>query len=290
MECKHCLKTFARIDNLTRHLRVQHQEDARSRKRKQLNIKPTAEPLTRRASAQPPPQAEAQETRALDSHGPYLDYKQFPLYDYSLRAPFSMVISGMPSSGKSTLTGELLRRRREVILTKNGKPIDKIMYCYAEHQPAFFHQLKKDIPQIVFHHGLPDEYGEDEPSIVVLDDLMHEASKSNEALAAFTRGSHHRNICLVILVQNFFHKNLRGITSSCHYMCFMKNPRDSASVYCLGRQMNGGRRNVCLELAYQDAMTNPYGYLFIDCSQHQDDKFRLRNSIFPQECTVYAPK
>src|SRR5690348_5627979 len=132
------------------------------------------------------------------------DYDSF---DCTLKAPFALVISGMPQSGKSTLTAQLLEQRNEIICTPNDEPIDRITYCYTEYQPKFFNHLKRKIPQIVFHKGLPEEYadGSDQPSIMILDDLMDEASKSSSACAAFTRTSHHRNVSLIILVQNFFH-------------------------------------------------------------------------------------
>jgi Poxvirus A32 protein len=209
-----------------------------------------------------------------------------------LKAPFAMVVSGMTQSGKSTLTANILRRRNEIISTSDGRPINRVMYCYTEYQPKFFEELKRSIPGIIFHEGLPESYSndDDDPSIVVLDDLMNEASKSDNVCAAFTRTSHHRNVCLIILVQNFFHKNLKCITGNCHYICIMKNPRDSSFLNCLGRQMNGGKKNHVLELAYKECMEKPYGYVFVDVSQHQNDKYRIRNCIFPENCTVYTNK
>jgi len=92
-----------------------------------------------------------------------------------------------------------------------------------------------------FHLGLPDKWhdGTDKSSLMILDDLMHEAGKRGDVGAIFSRTSHHRNVSLIILVQNFFHKKRREITSNCHYITLMKNPRDSAFVACLGRQING---------------------------------------------------
>ena len=77
-------------------------------------------------------------------------------------------------------------------------------------------------------------------------------------------------------------------TTNCHYLCFMKNPRDSASLFCLGRQMNGGKKNQVMETAYKECMSKPYGYLFVDCSQNQNDKYRFRNNLFPENCIVYS--
>jgi len=209
-------------------------------------------------------------------------------FDPHLKAPFTMCISGMTQSGKSTLVKQILIRRNEIIKTPDESPIASVTYCYTEWQAALFAELKNNVFGIQFHLGLPDQYhdGTDRPSIVVLDDLMHEAAKKDIG-AAFTRTSHHRNVSLIILVQNFFHKNMREITSNCHYIVLMKNPRDSGFVACLGRQMNGNQKNEAMDRAYKDTMMKPYGHLFIDLTQTQNDKLRIRDNVFPENCKVY---
>ena len=201
-------------------------------------------------------------------------------FDYRLKTPFAAVISGMPLCGKSTLTKEILIHRHELF----DKASDSITWCYTEPQPNLFRELETKIPTIQFHRGLPTEY---EPnSILVLDDLQSEAGKSEDVMAAFTRKCHHANICIFILVQNFFHKNLRGITTNCHYICLFRNPRDSSTVSYLGRQLNRGKKHTALEQAYDE--TVPHGHIFIDCSQNQEDKFRIRSSIFPEFSNIYC--
>src|SRR4051812_42954744 len=105
-------------------------------------------------------------------------------FDCTLKAPFTMVISGMPQSGKSTVTASILIRRNEIIQTLDGVPINNVLYCYTEYQPRFFAYLKHQIPNIKFCQGLPDKFhdGTDRPAIVVLDDLMNECTKSDDTL------------------------------------------------------------------------------------------------------------
>jgi len=245
------------------------------------------------------PKVDGELSSAILNCSPYFQDQNINLHQHPhsgkdfyphLVAPFTMCISGMTQSGKSTLVKEMLIRRNEIIKTSNDTSIDRITYCYTEFQPSLFGVLKSRIPQIQFHLGLPETWhdGSDMPSLLILDDLMHEAGKKGDVGAAFTRTSHHRNVSLIILVQNFFHKNLREITSNCHYIVLMKNPRDSQFVACLGRQMNGGKKNEAMDEAYKECMSKPYGYLFIDLTQSQDDLFRIRNNVFPEGASVFV--
>jgi hypothetical protein len=207
-------------------------------------------------------------------------------FDYVLKAPFCMTISGATQTGKSTLTQHILQRRAEII-----EPlIDNITYCYTEWQENLFNMLKHNIPQIKFHRGIPTDItgSSIEPKIFVLDDMMQEVATNPGISTLFTRTSHHRNISVIFLVQDFFQKNLKTITRNCQYLCIMKNPRDSAHINIISRQMNGGRKNVTFEQAYEDCCKKPYGYLFLDFTQNQQDQYRIRDSIFPEECTVYC--
>jgi hypothetical protein len=70
----------------------------------------------------------------------------------------------------------------------------------------------------------------------------------------------------------------------------MKNPRDSAHYQYLGRAMNGGKNCQVLDAAYKECSQKPHGYVVLDYGQNQDDKFRIRSSLFPEEMIVYTKK
>lgn len=207
-------------------------------------------------------------------------------FDFRLQAPFCMILSGSTQSGKSTLTSKIIERRLEII----SPPIDDVLYLYTEYQPKLFGELKQRVPSIQFHQGLPEDVGDElnRHRLVICDDLMTEISKSSEAINLFIRGSHHRNISIIFLVQNFFFKNLRTLTMNSKYIVLMKNVRENGFASILGRQMNLGKCNKTLEFAWKDCMKKRYGYLVIDYDQKQNDKYRFRNSIFPEEMTVYV--
>ena len=52
--------------------------------------------------------------------------------------------------------------------------------------------------------------------------------------------------------------------------------------------MNGGKKNEALDEAYKESMLKPYGYLFIDLTQTQNNNFRIRNNIFPEDCDIFV--
>jgi hypothetical protein len=70
----------------------------------------------------------------------------------------------------------------------------------------------------------------------------------------------------------------------------MRNPRDSAMYQYLGRAMNGGKNCPVLDAAYKDCANKPHGYVVLDFGQNQDDNYRIRSSLFPEEMTIYSKK
>jgi len=128
-------------------------------------------------------------------------------------------------------------------------PPRRIVYCYGEYQ-----QLFDKYPHVDFRRGLPDleDFDGEEPVLLILDDLMNETDESIANL--FTKGSHHRNVSVVFLVQNMFHKNkyIRTISLNSYYMVLFKNPRDASQFASLARQMYPNRSAFAVE-AYKSA-------------------------------------
>ena len=99
-------------------------------------------------------------------------------------------------------------------------------------------------------------------NLVVIDDLMRELGNDQRITNLFTKGSHHRNLSVIFLLQNIFHrgKELRDVSLNCHYLVLFKSPRDSSQVTHLAKQMFPGHTKYLQEL-FQDATKRPYGYL-----------------------------
>jgi len=129
-----------------------------------------------------------------------------------------------------------------------------------------------------------------EPVLLVIDDLMNEVDDS--VVNLFTKGFHHRNVSVVLMVQNAFYKNkhVRTISLNTHYMVLFKNSRDASHFSSLARQIYSNNCNFTVE-AYKDATQEPFSYLMLNFCPEQDDHLRLRTNIFPSETHyVCVPK
>ena len=200
-----------------------------------------------------------------------------------LRHPFTALVAGPTGSGKTRYVFKLIENADSMI----EPPPHRIVYCYGQYQHLF-----DKYPHVDFRRGLPDleDFDGREPVLLVVDDLMNETDESVANL--FTKGSHHRNVSIVFLVQNMFHKNkyIRTISLNSHYMVLFKNPRDVSQFASLARQMYPNRSAFAVE-AYKDATREPYSYLFVDLRLAQVEDLRLRSNIFPGERHyVYVPQ
>lgn len=119
-----------------------------------------------------------------------------------------------------------------------------------------------------------------ENSLIIIDDLM--TSAYTKAICdLFTRGSHHKNISVILITQNVFHqgKYCRDIALNTKFLVLFKNPRDKSQIYPLARQIYPENSKAFLKV-YKDATSKPYGYLFLDLTQTANDTFRFQTDIF----------
>ena len=140
--------------------------------------------------------------------------------------PFPALVAGPTCCGKSQFVKRLLESGEEMI---DGAP-ENIIWCYGMYQPAYDEMLKT-IPNITFVEGIPSDLKSMiDPSIrnlIVLDDMMKELSNDQRITNLFTKGCHHRNLSVIFILQNIFHrgKELRDMSLNCHYLVLFKSPR-----------------------------------------------------------------
>lgn len=199
--------------------------------------------------------------------------------------PFTAIIAGPTSSGKSHFIKQLLKERSRII----RGTIQEIVYCIPEGQV-----VDRGIHFDRLHEGIPDVslFTDLKPRLVILDDLMREANA--DVVDLFTKGSHHYNLSVIFVMQNIFNqgKGRRDISLNAHYIVCFKNPRDKQQILHLSKQIHPENPKYIQE-AYNDATSNPFGYLLFDLRQTTPDIIRYRTAIFQSDSPsdiVYVPK
>ena len=197
--------------------------------------------------------------------------------------PFTSIVSGPTGCGKTQWVIRFLQHLHEMVF-----PVPQsIVYSYGEWQPSY-----RDLPSHVqLVEGLPTipEYSK-ESMLLIIDDQMDHTD--NKITRLFTKGSHHRNVSVIYIVQNLFDKNKehRTISLNAHFLVVFKNPRDRSQIIHLAKQMYPGQIHYVKE-AFALATRQPHGYLLIDLKQSTPEQLRLRGYIFPGETReVYVEK
>jgi len=110
---------------------------------------------------------------------------------------FALIVAGPCSCGKSTFVIRLIECREQFC----DFVYDNIAWCHSENNSP--HHLK-NVP--ILKGVLNFENPENVPTLIVLVDLM-DSAYSTKVSELFTKGSHHRNIILVLITQKLFRQS-----------------------------------------------------------------------------------
>ena len=253
--CHLCSKSYGRPQEVRRHVIEKHWQRA-----SQMSV-PNQVPLV-------PPQVV-----------PPTVSPQVPAVDLTFKHPFTMTVAGPTSCGKSTWLSKVLQS--DMI---QPAPC-QITWCYREWQPLYTEILHR-IHNIRFVEGIQvPEVDPQYPHLIVVDDLMTDATRNKDISNIFTVGSHHRNMSIICLLQNLFYqgKENRTMSLNSHYLVLFKNPRDQLQVRCLARQMYPQKTTHFME-KFQKATSQPFGCLVVDLKQDTPDQERLKSgNMFNQK-------
>jgi hypothetical protein len=211
--------------------------------------------------------------------------------DLKLKHPFTSIISRPTGSGKATFCVKVLKNLDTQCTERDFS--GGIVWCYSEKTAVPYIELKKLKKNVQYQEGLPEDFGDDrgKPRLLILDDLLNQVY-SEEVCDLSTKGSHHRNVSVFLLTQNFFHQGTkcRGIWLNAKYLVALKNVRDRNQFSFLTRQVNTENSD-SLYRAYLDATGKPHGYLILDFAQDTDDRDRFRTNVFPDQypLVLYQP-
>ena len=202
-----------------------------------------------------------------------------------MQHPFTCIVAGCTQSGKTVWVEKLLENAKTTI----SPPPKRIIWCYGQWQPMYLEMIKA-IPGIEFNEGIPsDEYLDiSTRNLIVLDDLMAQSGEDKRIADLFTKGSHHRNLSVIYIVQNIFHqgRETRNISLSAHYIVLFKSPRDKQQVSILAHQVNPGHIQEFMK-SYEEATSHPHGYLMLDLKPTTADNQWLKSNVLPGENNVF---
>ena len=142
----------------------------------------------------------------------------------------------------------------------------------------------------ICYKGIPENLEQDsyfyihKRNLMVIDDQMADAGNDKRIVNLFTRGSHHRNLSVIYIVQNLFHqgKGSRSISLNSHYLVLFKNPHDKLQILTLAKQMYPRNTDSFIN-HYEEAVQRPFGYLLVDLKTTTPDNCRLRTNVLPGE-------
>ena len=137
--------------------------------------------------------------------------------DYlKFNAPFTCILSGPSGYGKSSFCIRFLQNLDTLCTELHFS--GGITWCYSE---------RAAVPSLAglkvrFHVGVPEKIGEAQggkPCLVILDDLLNDVY-SEQVCDLYTKGSHHRNISVILITHNLFHQGhyCRDISLNAKYL------------------------------------------------------------------------
>ncbi|GFU28698.1 uncharacterized protein TNCV_468841 [Trichonephila clavipes] len=190
--------------------------------------------------------------------------------------PFTLILAGPSGSGKSQFVKKLIENKMIKPFPKN------IIWCYGVYQALY-----EEMPNISFHEGIPSNLHQYSDALIVIDDLMGELENNPQLTKLFVKFSHHRNLSIIFVVQNIFHKGkeIREISLNAHYLVLFKNRRDQSQITHLGRQLYP-RKVKFFQECYADATSKPCGYLLIDLKPETDESLRVRTGFNGRRKTI----
>jgi uncharacterized C2H2 Zn-finger protein len=200
--------------------------------------------------------------------------------EFSFLHPYTMMVSGPTSCGKSTFVTKLLQQA----LTSICPPPQRIVWLYKRWQPLYSTIQMSVRPRVEFIQGIPPNIDQDsffDPrlrNLIIADDLMSTASKDHRITEIFYEGSHHRNLSVIQICQNLYYGKDPTQRRNCHYVVLFKNPNDRQSTMTFARQMNPQKSKEFMNI-YESATAKPHGYLLVDFKQTTCETDRLRPNV-----------
>jgi hypothetical protein len=209
-----------------------------------------------------------------------------------LKAPFTMTISGPSQCGKSEFIFNLIKFRNDVVTADFKRIIYCQSNCFSAKNLQFFDRLKKEFEPLEILQGLPDINElqltfNNEPALLIVDDLMNDVINSKKMVEIATIHAHNFNLSVVFVLQNFYASGKFSTTlqRNSQYKVLFYNSADLSELRHLSSQMSNNPKflSLCFEYLMNNFPNSKSFYLLIDAHYRSNiKKFWCRSHLFPE--------
>ena len=213
-----------------------------------------------------------------------------PYAEFKFRHKFSLLVVGPTQCGKTYFVQQILESNR--IMYEETKPV-RVFWFYNQWQERYSVLQESLGKRILFERGLPDvsddlhEINPKYNNIIVMDDLMAEATDSPLVARLFTQGRH-RNASVILLLQNMFPKGKYNtdISRNAQYLALFRSPSDRKQIGIVGERMFDKNREQFMSAYYRETEKS-FGYIFVDNKPDTSADKQVLGDIFGN-CHVYS--
>ena len=201
------------------------------------------------------------------------------VYDLTLKHPRRWIIFGPSGSGKTTFVEQLLIHSEDLF----GSKFDTINYVSGQGFPSIDQVYGIKVNKMnEIDNDLVDYLDPLHRNLLIFDDNIY-ITDDKLLSDIFTKVSHHKNITVILLLQNLCPKTkyARDISINSTYIVLMANPRDTTQIQKLSQQKDG--TNFIKDCYIAETDDKPYSYLLLDYDQDTSKNLRFRSNIFPNE-------
>ena len=192
----------------------------------------------------------------------------------AFRHPFTCMCVGPTMAGKTNYLLRLIQHKDSAIQPN----VKRVIYSYKKYQSVF-----DTVPGVEFVQGANYVLDRSVPTLLIIDDQMNDGSV--ELTDLFTVGAHHDN-CSTIFVSQVLFLQDRAYRNACQnamYMILFRSPRSKTQIGHLARQMFVGKKANNMIRAFEDATSQPFANLIVDCRPDTPENMRLKTNILPDE-------
>ena len=217
---------------------------------------------------------------------------EFPRFNH----PSNIAIYGPSKSGKTYFVKDLILNRDAVFkMQEEGKRFKKIFYFYGSVFQPIFQSIQEELGEmIVFNKGFPKQpfeniiLPENRPAMVIFDDLETEIQDNESAQNLITRGSHHMDLTVVMIMQSIYPRGKNSANMFSNFdvsIYFHYSGEDHRLLLRFRAFFHDKKSGDDLLNQYKEWTSKKGGYMVIDKHSDLEDKnlFQIRTGIFPSD-------